>query len=209
MKQTGMIPVFYYADFPTARSVFDACYRGGVRCFEFTNRGPEAFDVFSQLIAHAKKFNDVFLGIGTIMNASDAERFIAAGADFIVSPILKLEIGKVCSRENVTWIPGCATLTEIVTGHEAGADLTKIFPASVLGPEFVKAVRPVIPNIPLMPTGGVDTSESNLREWFKAGVHCVGMGSQLLDKQIIESGDWSALESKVKDAMHRISKIRS
>ncbi|HYF67463.1 MAG TPA: bifunctional 4-hydroxy-2-oxoglutarate aldolase/2-dehydro-3-deoxy-phosphogluconate aldolase [Ohtaekwangia sp.] len=208
MGDTGMIPVFYQKDIATAKSIVDAAYEGGVRVFEFTNRGSEAFGVFSQLVAYIEKYPDAVLGIGTIMNNADAEKYIEVGAQFIVSPILKPEMSGVCEEHGVNWIPGCATLTEIVTAHEAGAQLIKLFPGSVLGPGFVSAVRPVIPNIKLMPTGGVEATEKNLSAWFNAGVYCVGMGSQLLTKEIMTEKNWSLLSMSVADALATIKKIK-
>src|SRR5690606_36258288 len=151
MEKTGMIPVFYHADIEIAKGVLDASYAGGVRVFEFTNRGGNAFDVFTQLLDHAKQYSDLSLGIGTIMDDATTQKFIDAGADFIVSPILKPSMGVVCKKAGVPWIPGCATLTEIVTAKEAGASVMKIFPGSVLGPGFVSSVLPVIPGYKLMP----------------------------------------------------------
>lgn len=208
MRTTGMIPVFYHADIEIAKAVMDASYRGGVRVFEFTNRGGNAFDVFRQLLAHAQQYSDLILGIGTIMNAETTQKFIEAGAHFIVSPILKPEMAEVCKKHDVPWIPGCATLTEIVTAKEHGAAVIKIFPGSVLGPGFVSSVLPVIPGYQLMPTGGVEPTKENLSAWFKAGVMCVGMGSQLFKKDIMEKKDWPALETNVAEAMAIIKEIK-
>jgi 2-dehydro-3-deoxyphosphogluconate aldolase / (4S)-4-hydroxy-2-oxoglutarate aldolase len=204
-----IVPVFYNADADVARAIVDACYAGGIRVFEFTNRGDNAFNVFAQLVKHVKSLAGAAVGIGTIIKIEDTKRFIDAGADFIVSPVIKEEMGEICIQHTTPWIPGCATLTEIVRGHEAGAPLIKLFPASVLGPQFVEAVKPVIPNIRLMPTGGVDTSEENLRRWFTAGVHCVGMGSQLLSKEIIENKDWKKLEGSVRDALAIVRRVKN
>ncbi|MBX2971135.1 MAG: bifunctional 4-hydroxy-2-oxoglutarate aldolase/2-dehydro-3-deoxy-phosphogluconate aldolase [Cyclobacteriaceae bacterium] len=208
MRSTGMIPVFYHADIEIAKAVMEASYKGGVRVFEFTNRGGNAFDVFTQLLVHAQQYPDMVLGIGTIMNAEATQKFIDAGAHFIVSPILKPEMAEVCKKHDVPWIPGCATLTEIVTAKEHGAAVIKIFPGSVLGPGFVSSVLPVIPGYQLMPTGGVEPTKENLSAWFKAGVMCVGMGSQLFKKEIMEKKDWPALERSVADAMSIIKEIR-
>lgn len=209
MKSTGMIPVFYHADVEVAKGVVDAAYKGGVRVFEFTNRGGNAFDVFTQLLKHAEKYPDLILGIGTIMDGAMTKRFIDAGSHFIVCPILKAETAAVCREHNIAWVPGCATLTEIVTGKELGADLIKIFPGSVLGPGFVSAVLPVIPGYQLMPTGGVEPTEKNLSAWFKAGVACVGMGSQLFTKEIMADKKWDVLESNVRDTINLIKTLRS
>jgi len=208
MKTSGMIPVFYHADIEVAKAVVDASYRGGVRVFEFTNRGENAFSVFTELLKHVQKYSDLMLGIGTIMDATTTQKFISAGAHFIVSPILKQEMAAVCQKENKLWIPGCATLTEIVTAKDLGAKVIKIFPGSVLGPGFVSSIMPVVPGLQLMPTGGVEPTEANLSAWFKAGVICVGMGSQLFAKEVIETKNWAKLEQSVADALAVITKIR-
>ncbi len=209
MRASGMIPVFYHADVEVAKAVLDASYKGGVRVFEFTNRGENAFQVFTQLLKHAQQYPDLMMGIGTLMNAEVTQKFCDAGAHFIVSPILKAEMATVCHQQNKLWIPGCATLTEIVSAKDLGAKVIKIFPGSVLGPGFVAAIMPVVPGLQLMPTGGVEPTEANLSAWFKAGVVCVGMGSQLFTKELIESKNWVRLQQNVTDALAIIKKIKS
>lgn len=208
MKQTGMVPVFYNADLDIAKGVVDAAYAGGVRVFEFTNRGGNAYDVFTKLLTHAEQYPDLMMGIGTIMDGDAAKRFIDAGAHFVVSPIMKPEMAAVCKAHDIMWTPGCATLTEIVAGRDLGAEVIKIFPGSVLGPGFVSAIMPVVPGLQLMPTGGVEPNEQNLKSWFHAGVMCVGMGSQLFTKDIIASKNWSSLKEKVAETLRIIEQIR-
>jgi 2-dehydro-3-deoxyphosphogluconate aldolase / (4S)-4-hydroxy-2-oxoglutarate aldolase len=205
---SGMIPVFYHADIEVAKSVLDACYRGGVRVFEFTNRGGNAFDVFTALLKHVEQYSDMLLGIGTILDGTTAKKFIDAGAHFIVSPILKADMATVCQEHTKLWIPGCATLTEIVTAKELGAQVIKIFPGSVLGPDFVSSVLPVVPGLQLMPTGGVEPTEESLSAWFKAGVVCVGMGSKLMIKKPDGSFDLEGIENKAREAIAIISKFK-
>jgi 2-dehydro-3-deoxyphosphogluconate aldolase/(4S)-4-hydroxy-2-oxoglutarate aldolase len=209
MKSSGMIPVFFHADIEVAKAVVDASYKGGVRVFELTNRGENAFQVFTALLKHVEKYPDLMLGIGTIMDAATTKKFISAGAHFIVSPIMKPEMAEVCKQENKLWIPGCATLTEIVNAKDLGAKVIKIFPGSVLGPGFVSSIMPVVPGLQLMPTGGVEPTEANLSAWFKAGVICVGMGSQLFSKDVIESKNWAKLEQGVADALAIVKKVRT
>ncbi|HEY4653592.1 MAG TPA: bifunctional 4-hydroxy-2-oxoglutarate aldolase/2-dehydro-3-deoxy-phosphogluconate aldolase [Cyclobacteriaceae bacterium] len=209
MKETGMVPVFYHADLNIAKGVVDAAYAGGVRVFEFTNRGGNAYDVFTQLLTHTEQYPDLILGIGTILDGATTKKFIEAGAHFVVSPILKAEMATVCKAHDIMWTPGCATLTEIVTGKDLGAEVIKIFPGSVLGPGFVSAIMPVIPGLQLMPTGGVEPNEKNLSGWFKAGVICVGMGSQLFTKDIIAEKNWSLLTEKVSETLRIIRQIRT
>ena len=208
MSTSGMIPVFYHPDVEIAKAVLDASYRGGVCVFEFTNRGENAFQVFGQLLKHAEQYPDLMLGIGTLMNADITKKYCEAGAHFIVSPILKPEMAPVCKHYNKLWVPGCATLTEIVTAKDLGAKVIKIFPGSVLGPGFVSSIMPVVPGLQLMPTGGVEPTEANLSAWFKAGVVCVGMGSQLISKEIIETKNWAKLQQGVTDALAIVKKVR-
>lgn len=201
MRDTGVVPLFTHDNAADAQAVVEAAYRGGVRAFEFTNRRPNSFEVFSHLVRERKKFPDLMLGIGTIMDGATTKKFIDAGADFIISPILKLEMAEVCNREGIAWIPGCATLTEIVTAKENGAAITKIFPGSVLGPNFVSSVMPVVPDLRLMITGGVEPTKESLASWFRAGATCVGMGSQLFTKEILQNRDWKLLEERISDAL--------
>lgn len=204
-----MIPVFYHPDIDIAKAVVDAAYAGGVRVFEFTNRGGNAYDVFTKLLTHADQYHDLILGIGTVLDADTTKRFIDAGAHFIVSPILKPEMSAMCKAHDIAWIPGCATLTEIVNARDLGAAVIKVFPGSVLGPGFVSAIMPVVHGLQIMPTGGVEPTEQNLKAWFKAGVMCVGMGSQLFTKDIIANKDWSSLQKKVAETLAIIQRIRN
>jgi 2-dehydro-3-deoxyphosphogluconate aldolase / (4S)-4-hydroxy-2-oxoglutarate aldolase len=208
IETTGIVPLFTHDQLEDAKHVIDAAYRGGIRAFEFTNRKSNSFEVFSQLIKYVAKYPDLMLGIGTVMDASTTEKFLNAGAHFIISPIMKVEMGEVCQRHNIHWMPGCATLTEIVVARDHGAELIKVFPGSVLGPAFVSSIMPVVPNLKLMITGGVELSEENLRAWFKAGAMCVGLGSNLFTKDILERKDWLALETRIREAVDLIKRIR-
>ncbi len=209
MKELGLVPLFTHDDVTTAQQVIEAAYRGGVRVFEFTNRKKNSFEVFVAMLDYCKKFPDLMLGIGTVMDGATTKKFIDAGAHFIISPILKLEMAEVCRAHNILWMPGCATLTEIVTAKENGAQVIKVFPGSVLGPGFVSSIMPVVPDLQLMITGGVEPNEKNLTAWFKAGAMSVGMGSQLFTKDILEKKDWEALEKSVSDILQTIRKIRN
>jgi 2-dehydro-3-deoxyphosphogluconate aldolase / (4S)-4-hydroxy-2-oxoglutarate aldolase len=201
INHAGIIPVFYHADAEVTIHVVNACYKGGCMVFEYTNRGEKAKSNFPAI----KKFIEencpgMILGIGSILNVSQAMEFIDLGADFIVSPILDKKTGKWCAKNDVYWVPGCGTLTECAKALTYGADIIKVFPGNVLGPGFVKAVLGPMPMLKLMPTGGVEPTEKSLNEWFKAGVICVGIGSQLISNEIIKSNDYVKLESVVKSA---------
>ena len=209
IKASGLVPLFTHDDVSVAQQVIEAAYRGGVRVFEFTNRKKNSFEVFVAMLDYCKKFPDLMLGIGTVMDGATTKKFIDAGAHFIISPILKLEMAEVCRAHNVLWMPGCATLTEIVTAKENGAQVIKVFPGSVLGPGFVSAIMPVVPDLQLMITGGVESNEKNLTAWFTAGAMSVGMGSQLFTKEILEKKDWAALEKSVSEILQTIRRIRN
>ena len=208
MKRTRIVPLFTHDDAGQAKEVLQAAYEGGIRVFEFTNRRKNSFEIFSQLLRQRHHFPDLMLGIGTVMDGPTTKKFIDAGADFIISPILKLEMSDVCRQHNKMWMPGCATLTEIVTAKEHGAEVIKVFPGSVLGPSFVSAIMPVVPDLNLMITGGVEPNEQNLTAWFKAGAMCVGMGSQLFTKAILEHRNWDLLKLKIADALAIAKKIQ-
>jgi 2-dehydro-3-deoxyphosphogluconate aldolase/(4S)-4-hydroxy-2-oxoglutarate aldolase len=178
--QAPLVPVFYHADAAYAQAIVRGCYAGGVRVFEFTNRGANAFEVFQELAKLvADDCPDLVLGIGTIYSAADAERFIAAGAAFVVQPVTTAEVAAACQRHDVAWLPGALTPNEIYAATQLGAQLVKIFPGNLVGPEYVKALRGPMPSVKLMVTGGVEPTEASLTEWFGAGVNVVGVGSQL------------------------------
>ncbi len=210
MKESGMVPLFYHDDISICKEVIKACYQGGAKVFEFTNRGNFAFDHFKELKNYfSNECPDLALGVGTVMDPATAALFIQAGADFIISPVLNQEIIKFCNRHNILTIPGCFTLTEISQAQEWGVEVVKLFPADQLGPSFVSAVKAPLPWCNIMPSGGVDLSEENLTAWFNAGVYCVAIGSQLITKDIINKGDYKALELKVKKGIGIIQKLKS
>jgi len=208
MRSTGIVPLFTHDNAEDAWNVVLAAYRGGVRAFEFTNRRANSFEIFSQLVSKRHELPDLMLGIGTVMDAATTEKFIGAGADFIISPILKTEMAEVCAQHGRPWIPGCATLTEIVTARDHGAAVIKVFPGSVLGPGFVSAIMPVVPDLKLMITGGVEPSRENLTAWFNAGATCVGLGSQLFTKDILQRKNWDLLTERVSDAIRLADEVR-
>jgi 2-dehydro-3-deoxyphosphogluconate aldolase/(4S)-4-hydroxy-2-oxoglutarate aldolase len=211
MKETGVVPVFFHADLDTCKNVVKACYDGGIRVFEFVNRGDFAHEVFDELNKYAlKELPGMILGAGSLVEAGTTALYIQAGANFIVSPLLNEEMAKTCNRRGVAWSPGCGTISEISKAQELGAEIVKLFPASEIGgPSFVKAVKGPMPWTNIMPTGGVDTTEANLKGWFSAGVTCVGMGSNLFPKEIMDSGNYAALTLKVKALMETIHKVKN
>jgi 2-dehydro-3-deoxyphosphogluconate aldolase/(4S)-4-hydroxy-2-oxoglutarate aldolase len=210
MKETGIIPVFFNKDIDICKNVLKACYDGGVRVFEFVNRGDFAHEVFAELNKWAaQELPEMILGIGSIVEAGTAALYIQLGTNFVVSPLLNPDMAKVCNRRKVLWSPGCGSVSEIGQAEELGAEICKIFPGSqVGGPAFVKGVKAPCPWTSLMPTGGVAPTEENMKAWFEAGVTCVGMGSQLITKDIIEKGNYTALTDKVKEAFKILASIR-
>jgi 2-dehydro-3-deoxyphosphogluconate aldolase/(4S)-4-hydroxy-2-oxoglutarate aldolase len=209
MKDTGIVPLFTHDNADEALQVVQVAYEAGVRTFEFTNRRANSYEVFKSLIANRDKFPELMLGIGTILDGATTKKFIDAGADFIISPILKLEMAEVCRAHDKLWIPGCATLTEAVTARDNGAGVIKIFPGSVLGPEFVRSVMPVVPDLVLMITGGVEPNRESLGAWFGAGATCVGIGSQLFSKDILQSRDWPLLKQRIANALTIAKEVRA
>ena len=208
--KTGMVPVFYHADAEIAKQVLKACYEGGVRAFEFTNRGDFASEVFIELVKFAaKECPDMVLGIGSIVDAPTAALYMQYGANFVVGPYLNPDVARVCNRHLVPYTPGCGSVTEIGTAQELGCDLTKVFPAgNVGGPSFVKNVKAPLPWSNIMATGAVEPTEENLAAWFKAGVTVVGMGSKLFPKEIVAAGDWQAVSDLCRRALDIIARAR-
>ncbi len=209
MTGTGMVPLFYHPDVEVGKRVLSAVYAGGARVLEFTNRGDFAHEVFGELSRYASiQCPGLALGVGSVIDAGTASLYLQLGAHFIVSPMLVEEIAPVCNRRKVLFAPGCGSLTEITRAHELGCEIVKLFPGDVYGPGFIKAVLGPCPWTSIMPTGGVSPTEDNLRSWFKAGAACVGMGSQLISKDVIADGDYQGLEKRVREALEIIRKIR-
>ncbi|NME66774.1 bifunctional 4-hydroxy-2-oxoglutarate aldolase/2-dehydro-3-deoxy-phosphogluconate aldolase [Flammeovirga aprica] len=184
MGETGMVPVFFHPNVEVAKQVLKATYEGGCRVFEFTNRGDGAQDIFKELLDYVRaELPDMMLGIGSIVEPYTALQYIQMGVDFIVSPLFNEEIIKACNRRKIAVSPGCGTISEIGKAEELGVELVKVFPAEqVGGPDFIKGVKAPCPWSNIMPTGGVTTEKENLEKWFKAGAHCVGIGSNLIVK---------------------------
>ena len=206
---TGMVPVFYHKDAEVAKHVIKACYEGGVRAFEFTNRGEFAHEVFGECAKYvAQECPDLALGVGSIVDAPTAALYIQLGACFVVGPLFNPEIALVCNRRLIPYCPGCGTVSEIGKAQEMGCDLTKLFPGDVYGPAFVKGIMAPCPWSKIMVTGGVSPTEENLTAWVKAGVYCVGMGSKLFPKDRVEVGDWDYVTNKCRESLAFIQQAR-
>lgn len=210
MVETAMVPVFYHSELEVSKQVLKACYEGGVRVFEFTNRGDFAHEIFGELNKWiVKECPNLILGIGSIIDGGTASLFLQLGANFVVSPVLNPDIFTVCNRRVVAYIPGCGSVSEIGLAQELGADVVKIFPAgNVGGASFVKNMKAPMPWSNIMVTGGVDTSEKNITDWFNAGVTCIGMGSNLFPKEVIADKDWGKITQTCKDVFSMIRKVK-
>ena len=210
MIDQGVIPVFYHPDAEVCTKVIQACADGGAKCIEFTNRGEFAAHVFFEVTRHfAKADPSVIMGVGSIVDAPTAGVFIANGAKFVVGPLTNPDVAKLCNRRKVPYSPGCGSASEIGYAEELGCEIVKVFPGdSVGGPGFVKAMLGPCPWTKIMPTGGVDATEESLTKWFKAGVACVGIGSNLITKELLAAKDYSGVEKKVRETIALIRKIR-
>lgn len=208
LADTGLVPLFYHPDPETAFQVAAACYRGGARVLEFTNRGHFAHEVFAALAKRVRReLPGLLLGIGSIQDTGTAALFLQMGADFVITPLLREDVILTCNRRKVAVIPGVTTSTEIGRAEELGVEIVKIAPGEVLGPAFLKAHLAPCPWTKAMISGGVSPDEANLRGWFEAGATCVGMGSKLISKEVLEKEDWAGLEEKVRGVLATIQKL--
>ena len=209
MKKTGMIPLFFSNDLELSKNVLKACYDGGARLMEFTARGDFAHEVFGELTKYAiAELPGMIMGVGSVTDGAAASLYMALGANFIVTPVLREDIAIACNRRKVLWSPGCGTLTEITRAEELGCEIVKLFPGDIYGPQFVKGIKGPQPWTSVMPTGGVAPNKENLNGWFNAGVTCVGMGSQLISKEITANKDYVKLAQDVKAVLALIEEIR-
>ena len=209
IKSAPMVPVFYHKDAAVAKQVIKACYEGGVRAFEFTNRGDFAQEVFAECVKFAaKECPELASGIGSVVDAPTAAMYLQLGACFVVGPLFNPEIAPVCNRRLVPYCPGCGSVSEIGKAQELGCDLTKLFPGDVYGPNMVKGLMAPMPWSKIMVTGGVAPTEENLTAWFNAGVFCVGMGSKLFPKDKVAAEDWQYITDKCRECFEIIERVR-
>lgn len=209
MAEQGMVPLFYNPDVNLCKSIVKACYDGGARLLEFTNRGDYAHEVFGELNKYCEQeCPEMILGVGSVTDAGAASLYMQLGANFIVTPVLREDIAIVCNRKKVLWSPGCGTLTEICRAEELGCEIVKLFPGGIYGASFVKGIKGPQPWTSIMPTGGVSPTRENLSAWFDAGVTCVGMGSKLISKEIVAKKDVKTLQTNVKNALELIEELR-
>lgn len=207
---SGLVPVFYHKELETAKKVAKAAADGGAKVLEFTNRGDFAYQIFSELIQWCEsEIPEVILGVGSVIDPGTAALYINSGANFIVGPVLNIEVAKTCNRRKVAYMPGCGSASEISQAEEYGVEICKIFPGKeVGGAAFVKNILGPMPWTLIMPTGGVDTTRESIAAWFKAGVACVGVGSNLISNELIASGDYEAMTKKTAEVLNWIDEVR-
>jgi 2-dehydro-3-deoxyphosphogluconate aldolase/(4S)-4-hydroxy-2-oxoglutarate aldolase len=205
----GILPLFYNDSSEVTIAITRKLYEAGIRVIEYTNRGEAALDNFKALKELQKEeLPELLLGIGTIKSAEQAVQFVDAGADFLISPLVNPGVAAVAAKNDLLWIPGCMTPTEIYNAQQLGATLIKLFPANILGPAFVSAVKELFPGVLMMPTGGVEMSQENISAWFDAGVSAVGMGSKLITKTIIQNQAYNQLYIATLQALQFVQSAR-
>lgn len=209
IPEQGVLPLYFYKDTEVSLQVLKALYRAGIKTVEYTNRGEAALQNFKKMRELCdSELPGMYLGIGTIKNGEIARTFIDAGADFIICPGLVEDVAKVADNNNMLWVPGCMTPTEIIRAETLGAKMIKLFPGNILGPEFMSSIKTLFPDLMFMPTGGVDLNRENIAEWINAGVCAVGMGSKLISKQLLEQKGYSKIEELAKEALDILKSLR-
>jgi 2-dehydro-3-deoxyphosphogluconate aldolase/(4S)-4-hydroxy-2-oxoglutarate aldolase len=208
IRTRRVLPLFNYADVEICKSVMRACYNSGVTVFELTNRDEAAFNVFKKLVPFVEKeLPGLSLGAGTILDAETTQQYIDAGANFIIAPNLEPLVGEVCIKNNIPWIPGCFTPSEMKTAYDHGAEVIKLFPAGSVGPSFVKHLKGPLPFLKIIVTGGVDLDEESLKSWLGAGVFAIGLGSQLFTEKNIRDKNFEEIEEKIKTIIQLTEKF--
>lgn len=205
----GILPLYFNPSEEISLNVLKAIYKAGVKAVEYTNRGDAALANFKKMVTlRNAEMPGLLLGVGTIKNMQHAADYLAAGADFLVSPGFVPDVAAHCVANDIFYAPGCMTPTEIIAAENAGIKFIKLFPGNMLGPEFLSGIKDIFPKLLFMPTGGVDTTKENIEGWFKAGVCAVGMGSKLISKKLMEAKDYSTIEKMTKEVLELISTIK-
>jgi len=205
----GMLPLYFNADETVSVDILRAVYKAGVKALEYTNRGDAALMNFKKMVAvRNAEMPGMLLGVGTIKNLQTAKDYLAAGADFLVSPGFVKEVADYAVANDIFYAPGCMTPSEIIAAENSGINFIKLFPGNMLGPEFLSGIKDIFPKLLFMPTGGVDTTKENIEDWFKAGVCAVGMGSKLISKKLMEAKDYATIEKMTKEVLALIATIK-
>jgi 2-dehydro-3-deoxyphosphogluconate aldolase/(4S)-4-hydroxy-2-oxoglutarate aldolase len=205
----GMLPLYFNSSEEVSLDVLKAIYRAGIKAVEYTNRGDAALANFKKMVAlRNADMPGLLLGVGTIKNMQHATDYMAAGADFLVSPGFVPDVAAYCVSNDIFYAPGCMTPSEIIAAENAGIKFIKLFPGNMLGPEFLTTIKDIFPKLLFMPTGGVDTTKENIEGWFKSGVCAVGMGSKLISKKLMEAKDYGTMESETKKVLELIQQIK-
>jgi 2-dehydro-3-deoxyphosphogluconate aldolase/(4S)-4-hydroxy-2-oxoglutarate aldolase len=205
----GILPLYFNSDESVSLDVLRSIYKAGIKAVEYTNRGDAALANFRKMVdLRNEEMHGLLLGVGTIKNMQQATDYLAAGADFLVSPGFVPEVAAHCVANDIFYAPGCMTPTEIIAAENAGIRFIKLFPGNILGTEFLGAVKEIFPKLKFMPTGGVDTSKENIESWFKAGVSAVGMGSKLISKKLMEAKDYATIETETRKVLDIINAVK-
>ncbi|HEY5968862.1 MAG TPA: bifunctional 4-hydroxy-2-oxoglutarate aldolase/2-dehydro-3-deoxy-phosphogluconate aldolase [Chitinophagaceae bacterium] len=205
----GMLPLYFNSSEEVSLDVLKSIYRAGVKAVEYTNRGDAALANFKKMVAlRNAEMPGLLLGVGTIKNMQHANDYMAAGADFLVSPGFVPDVAAYCVSNDIFYAPGCMTPSEIIAAENTGIKFIKLFPGNMLGPEFLTTIKDIFPKLLFMPTGGVDTTKENIEGWFKAGVCAVGMGSKLISKKLMEAKDYGTIETETKKVLELIGSIK-
>ena len=209
IPEQGILPLYFYKDTTVSIEVLKALYAAGIRAVEYTNRGETALGNFKEMRKICDtELKGMYLGIGTIKNGEMAQTFIDAGTDYIICPGLVPSVAAVADKNNMLWVPGCMTPSEIIQAETLGAKMIKLFPGNILGPGFLSAIKEIFPGLLFMPTGGVELDKDNIAGWFKSGVCAVGMGSKLITKQLLESKDYAQITQATKEALSIVQSIK-
>ncbi len=207
--EQGILPLYFNPSEEISVDVLRAIYKAGIKAVEYTNRGEAALSNFKKMVeVRNAEMPGILLGVGTIKNMQQANDYLAAGADFLVSPGFVKDVADYAVANDIFYAPGCMTPTEIIAAENAGLKFIKLFPGNMLGTEFLTTIKDIFPKLLFMPTGGVDTTKENIESWYKAGVCAVGMGSKLISKKLMEAKDYATMESETKKVLETIASIK-
>ena len=199
IKESKIIAIIRLKDSSEIFNIFNALIKGGLSCLELTMNTP---NILSKLKKIRKEFNNITLGMGTVLKIEDAKKLIDMGIEYIVSPILNSEIGKLCLNKNIPYIPGVLTPNEIYSAMQI-TNIVKLFPANVVGPGYLKNIHDVFPDIKIVPTGGIDLT--NINNYFEKGAYAVGIGTNLVSKKAVEEKNWKEIENTARKYINTVN----